>query len=52
LDEKRLQDEKKWQAMPYKERLADWTARHQYTFILGSWATSLGVAGAIISRQK
>lgn len=52
LDERQLQQERKWQAMPLKEKLADWAARHQYTIILGGWAGSLGLAGAIISRQK
>ncbi|KXN89459.1 Respiratory supercomplex factor 2, mitochondrial [Leucoagaricus sp. SymC.cos] len=52
LDERRLQDEQKWQSMPLKEKFADWVTRHQYTVIMGGWATSLGIAGAIISRQK
>jgi hypothetical protein len=52
LDERRLQEEKRWQSLPVKEKAADWVARHQYTVILGGWASSLGIAGAIISRNK
>ena len=34
------------------EKIGDFAARRQYTLILGGWATSLGVAAAIISRNK
>ncbi|KAF9450946.1 hypothetical protein P691DRAFT_757733 [Macrolepiota fuliginosa MF-IS2] len=52
LDERLLQEEKKWQALPLKEKIADWGARYQYTIILGGWVASLGLAGAIISRNR
>jgi len=52
LDEKRLQEEQRWESLPLTEKLSDWVARHQYPVIFGGWALSLGVAGAIISRQK
>jgi hypothetical protein len=29
-----------------------WVARHQYQVILGSWATSMAIAGTIIMRDR
>ncbi len=52
LDEQQLQQEKKWQALTLKDKIADWSVRHQYTIILGGWAGSLALAGAIISRDR
>ncbi|GLB34107.1 putative hypoxia induced protein conserved region [Lyophyllum shimeji] len=42
----------RWEELSTKDKLADWAGRHQYTLILGGWASSLAVAGAIISRDK
>jgi len=44
--------ESHWQQMTTKEKLGDWAARHQYSIILAGWASSLSVAGAVISRDK
>ncbi|KAF8165674.1 hypothetical protein B0H34DRAFT_690010 [Crassisporium funariophilum] len=52
IDEKELQERKRWDALPTKDKIGDWAFRHQYSLIMGSWAGSLGVAAAIISRQK
>ncbi|TFK43847.1 hypothetical protein BDQ12DRAFT_709523 [Crucibulum laeve] len=52
LDEREHQLEKRWQEMSLKAKIGDWMERHEYSIILGGWAGSLGVAGAIISRQK
>jgi len=52
LDEKEVQEAKKWDSMNLKQKIGDWGFRHQYSIILGGWAGSLAIAGAIISRQK
>ncbi|KAF8638599.1 hypothetical protein AX17_002140 [Amanita inopinata Kibby_2008] len=52
LDEKQLRDEMEWQKMSTRDKVAEWADRHQYSIILGGWAASLGIAGAIISRNK
>ncbi|EDR12278.1 uncharacterized protein LACBIDRAFT_311516 [Laccaria bicolor S238N-H82] len=52
LDEKQLRDEKRWQSLTLTDKVGDWAARHEYSIILGGWAASLGLAGAIISRNK
>ncbi|KAF8239008.1 hypothetical protein L208DRAFT_1240050, partial [Tricholoma matsutake] len=52
LDEKIAADKARWEQMTTKEKLGDWADRHQYSIILGGWASSLALAGAIISRDK
>jgi hypothetical protein len=52
IDEKALQEAKRWNNMSISEKIVDFTARRQYSLIIGGWATSLGVAAAIISRNK
>ena len=52
IDERAIQETKRWNNMSFTEKLGDFTARRQYSLIIGGWATSLGVAAAIISRNK
>lgn len=52
LDEKEQQKEARWNSLDTSSKIGDWAARHQYSLILGGWASSLGVAAAIISRDK
>lgn len=52
MDEKELERMKRWDAMTPWQKISDWSYRHQYSLIMGSWAASLGLAGFIISRNK
>ena len=52
MDEREFRAETKWQKMSFWDQVGDWSYRHQYTLIMGGWATSLSVAAAIISRNK
>ncbi|KAF9464824.1 hypothetical protein BDZ94DRAFT_1320699 [Collybia nuda] len=52
LSVKQEEEKQRWEQLSRKEKFADWADRNQYTLILGGWATSLGVAGLIISRDK
>ena len=52
IDERALEEAKRWNNMSISEKLGDFAARRQYSLIIGGWATSLGVAAAIISRNK
>lgn len=52
LNERERKVDEKWKAMNTSQKISDWASRHEYSIILGSWALSLGVAGAIISRDK
>ena len=52
LDAKEVHEAKMWDSMTLSQKIGDWGFRHQYSIILGGWAGSLAIAGAIISRQK
>jgi len=52
IDEKALKEAKRWDGLSITEKLGDWAERRQYSIIIGGWATSLGVAATIISRNK
>jgi hypothetical protein len=52
MDEREFETAMKWQNMSFWDKVGDWSYRHQYTLIMGGWATSLSVAAAIISRNK
>jgi len=47
-----LEEAKRWDSLSTSAKLSDWSARHKYSLIMGGWVGSLGVAGAIISRNK
>ncbi|KAH7887489.1 hypothetical protein F5I97DRAFT_1860838 [Phlebopus sp. FC_14] len=50
--EKRLHaEQERWVSLSAKEKLADWTARHQLSVIAGSWVLATIVAGNIILRD-
>jgi len=52
MDEKEFEEETRWQKLSLWDKVGDWSYRHQYSLIMGSWATSLAVAGTIISRNE
>ncbi|KDR84080.1 hypothetical protein GALMADRAFT_236723 [Galerina marginata CBS 339.88] len=52
MDEKELRRMKQWDSMTLGQKIGDWSFRHQYSIIMGSWAASLGLAALIISRNK
>lgn len=52
IDEKALEEARRWDSMSATEKLGDWAFRRQYSLIIGSWAMSLGLAASIISRNK
>ncbi|KAI9001422.1 hypothetical protein BD414DRAFT_533168 [Trametes punicea] len=49
--EERL-EEAKWSSLDNKAKLKEWAMRNQYKIILGSWAASMCVAGAIVMRNR
>jgi hypothetical protein len=44
--------EQRWAELSTTGRLADFASRHEYSLILGSWASSLGISWAVINRNK
>ncbi|KAF9238803.1 mitochondrion protein [Melanogaster broomeanus] len=41
----------RWASLGPKDKVAHWAAKHQLSVIMGSWATSMAVAGSIIMRD-
>jgi len=52
LEREEAQEISRWNRLDSKEKLKDWAIRNQYKIILGSWATSMAVAGAIVMRNR
>jgi len=52
LDSAKARETSEWDGLSTKEKMSKWVARHQYQVILGSWATSMAVAGTIIMRDR
>ena len=52
IDEERQAERKRWELLSTRGKIGDWAIRHQYSLILGSWATSMGVAAAIVMRDR
>lgn len=52
LEEKQVREETHWKQLSASEKMKDWAIRHQYSLIIGGWATSLCLAGAVIWRNK
>jgi hypothetical protein len=52
LDSAKAREASEWSGLSSSEKFSKWVARHQYKVILGSWATSMAVAGTIIMRDR
>ena len=52
LDREEKATESRWDALSSKEKFRDWAMRNQYKIILGSWAASMAIAGAIVMRNR
>jgi len=52
LDQKEAKEEARWENLDNTSKLKDWALRHQYSLILGGWVLGLGVAGAVLYRDK
>ncbi|KAH9077126.1 hypothetical protein EDB83DRAFT_2504389 [Lactarius deliciosus] len=52
LDSAKAREASEWGGLSSSEKFSKWVARHQYQVILGSWATSMAVAGTIIMRDR
>ncbi|KAH9060877.1 hypothetical protein EDB87DRAFT_1612626 [Lactarius vividus] len=52
LDSAKAREVSEWDGLSSSEKFSKWVARHQYQVILGSWATSMAVAGTIIMRDR
>ena len=52
LDSAKAREASEWKDLSSSEKFSKWVARHQYKVILGTWATSMAVAGTIIMRDR
>ncbi|KAI0677103.1 hypothetical protein C8Q78DRAFT_987566 [Trametes maxima] len=52
LDREERVAESRWQALDTKAKLKEWAIQNQYKVILGSWAASMALAGAIVMRNR
>lgn len=51
LDKREYEERERWAALSQKDKVAEWAAKHQLSVIMGSWATTMGVAGSVIMRD-
>ncbi|PCH41531.1 hypothetical protein WOLCODRAFT_24814 [Wolfiporia cocos MD-104 SS10] len=52
LEREERAQQSRWNMLGQREKLMDWAMRNQYKVILGSWATSMAIAGALVMRNK
>jgi hypothetical protein len=52
LERVEAEQEMTWESMTTSEKVGEWATRHMWSLIFGSWAGTLAVAGAIISKDK
>ncbi|KAG6373065.1 hypothetical protein JVT61DRAFT_1832 [Boletus reticuloceps] len=52
LDRAAADKEARFNALSTTDKALDWASRHQYSIILGSWALSMAVAGAIVAKDR
>ena len=52
LEDEEIAERKRWASLSTRDKISDWSLKHQYSMILGSWAATLGLAATIIMRDK
>ncbi|KAG1868210.1 hypothetical protein C8R48DRAFT_132868 [Suillus tomentosus] len=51
LEKEREEEQKRWASLSPKDKLAEWTAKHQLSVIVGSWALTMGLVGRKVMRD-
>ncbi|KAI0824778.1 hypothetical protein BC628DRAFT_410105 [Trametes gibbosa] len=52
LDREERIQQHNWEMLDTKAKLKEWALRNQYKIIVGSWAASMALAGAIVMRDR
>ncbi|KIP08311.1 hypothetical protein PHLGIDRAFT_88268 [Phlebiopsis gigantea 11061_1 CR5-6] len=52
LQRVKSEEERHWEGLSRTQRVKEWAMKNQYKVILGSWAVSMGVAGAIVMANR
>lgn len=51
LEKEREEERRRWASLNTKDKLAEWTAQHQLSVIVGSWALTMGLVGSKVLRD-
>jgi hypothetical protein len=51
LEKEREEERRRWASLNTKDKLAEWTAQHQLSVIVGSWALTMGLVGSKVMRD-
>lgn len=51
LERREHEEHERWSVLSRKDKVAEWAAKHQLSVIMGSWATTMVVAGSVIMRD-
>jgi len=51
LERRQHEERERWATLSRKDKVAEWAANHQLSVIMGSWATTMAVAGSVIMRD-
>jgi len=51
LERREHEERERWATLSQKDKAAEWAAEHQLSVIMGSWATTMVVAGSVILRD-
>ncbi|KZS97837.1 hypothetical protein SISNIDRAFT_198213 [Sistotremastrum niveocremeum HHB9708] len=52
IDAVAQREQDRWNNLKTSEKLSEWATKHQYGIIGGSWAVSMGIASAIVMRDR
>ncbi|KAF8450682.1 hypothetical protein L210DRAFT_274164 [Boletus edulis BED1] len=51
LERREHEERERWVTLSPKDKVAEWAVKHQLSVIIGSWATTMAVAGSVIMRD-
>ncbi|OAX43267.1 hypothetical protein K503DRAFT_732021 [Rhizopogon vinicolor AM-OR11-026] len=51
LEKREAAERARWASLSTKDKLAEWTANHQLSVIIGSWALTMGIVGNKVMRD-
>ncbi|KAI0092726.1 hypothetical protein BDY19DRAFT_502019 [Irpex rosettiformis] len=52
IERVKTQEQLHWESLSTKDKFKEWAMKNQYKVILGSWAASMGIAGAIVMANR
>ncbi|KAG0703927.1 hypothetical protein DFH29DRAFT_914729 [Suillus ampliporus] len=51
MEKEKEAERARWAALSPKDKIAEWTAKHQLSVIVGSWALTMGLVGSKVMRD-